>query len=407
MKNLIIIFGATGDLVIKKLYPALNLIQSKNSQNLDIVFVGRRDLNKDTFTDLICSSSDMEVEKDEFYNSYDYFRMEFQDNEKFKELSSRFSNYSNIFFYFAVPQTIFPILIETISKSDIKPNWNIIIEKPFGYNKSSAIELNDLLSKHFKEENIYRIDHYLGKSLVRMIPEILNNNEDVKGKIISKIEIITNEKRDVADRGEFYDQNGALRDVGQNHLLEIAAFIINGSENRAESIKKIHILNENEIKEQTKREQYFGYLDVKGVKLESKVETYFEINTFVELDNGKVPLFLSAGKKLPKERKEIGIYFTDDSKLEVYLDDRHNICYYSTDKSYCIYTSGESKKQYTVEYAIMLEEALEMNKQYFVSFEEILAEWDFVDPIEISWEKNLVPLKIYDDSKKFPLGEVC
>ena len=337
--NILVIFGATGDLTSRKIFPALNeIFENKNlPDNFHLVGCGRREIEGDLFYKLhkkISSSCkyiklNPEVEGD--YKSLNILIHEFY------KIYSKI----NVVFYLSTPPSAYKpvisnLIINNLNNED-KGFRRVIVEKPFGKDLISARDLNKLLKSGFNEDQIYRIDHYLGKETVKnilvsrftnLIFSALWNRE-----FISYVEITAAESIGITNRGEYYDNSGAIRDMFQNHLLELLCLVAmdEPENNSPESIRdeKIKILNQiRKINHQTdivrgqylasksKNQIFKNYTDNDGVKKNSKTETFFACKLFIENKRWKdIPFFIRTGKRLPTKVTEIVVNFKKNSNV--------------------------------------------------------------------------------------------
>ncbi len=235
-----IIFGATGDLTYRKLMPALyNLYyRSKLSLKDNIISIGRKNYSKDEYIAIVkkwvleFSSSNFDESKfSEFVSIINYHHMDFNNINEYECLSNVLScdSSSHNLFYYAVAPQFFDIISQGILSIKANRNVKLIIEKPFGENLECAKQLNDNLVSCFGEDNIYRIDHYLGKEMVQNIDVTRFSNFLFKNSwnkdFIEKVEIIAYEKVGVETRASYYDKAGALKDMVQNHLMQILSLV--------------------------------------------------------------------------------------------------------------------------------------------------------------------------------------
>jgi glucose-6-phosphate 1-dehydrogenase len=198
------------------------------------------------------------------------------------------------------------------------------LEKPFGTDLETAQKLDMQLGSLFKEEQIYRVDHYLAKETVRNIIAFRFSNVFLEpvwnNNYIQKIEVKLLEKNTVSARGDFYDKVGALRDVGQNHLLQLLSLFIMDEpgqfspedikKERADALSSLKVLTAEEIAKDTIRGQYNGYLDEEGVHSDSATETYFKIKaTSTKHDFRGVPLYIESGKAMKEDLIEVVVTF--------------------------------------------------------------------------------------------------
>ncbi|MFI5265377.1 MAG: glucose-6-phosphate dehydrogenase, partial [Candidatus Levyibacteriota bacterium] len=451
-----IIFGATGDLMGKKIVPALFHLYKKGKfpRLFKIIGFSRRDLLEEQFIDyvreLLQKHGQNEYAQEDVENFLSYFmyqKGDFDEGESYKTLASRmgiidggWNVCSNKLFYLAVPPQYYKNISEHLAHSGLTipcgadEGWTrVIVEKPFGKDLKSAEELDLLLSKLFKEEQIYRIDHYLAKEMLQNILVFRFANslfEDIwSNKYIERIDIRTRESIGAEGRGPFYDGLGALRDVGQNHLLQMLALVtmenpgVLDSEHvrkkRAELLSTLGVLTKDEIKKETFRAQYKGYRDIEGVAPNSNTETYFKVIGSVQNPRWTgVKITLEAGKRLPL-KKEIVITFKHPDPC-VCPPGKHlsNKVIFSLEPKEGITIEFWSKKpgleykfvkrnlnfvnrrvnervQYVEEYEKLLLDCISGNQILFLSTPEIATCWAYIDPIVEAWQENVVPLHFY------------
>ncbi|MEK7177456.1 MAG: glucose-6-phosphate dehydrogenase [Patescibacteria group bacterium] len=459
MPTMLIVLGATGDLMHKKIVPALfNLYKLGHTPKLfKIIGLSRRDWSDDDFKQslrkiLANHHKKQLVHKeqiDAFINLWIYHQGRFDVLSEYKELATKLGYFdnkwnvcSNKLFYIAAPPQFYETILSNLHDSGLtKPCspeegfTRVLIEKPFGYDSRTASRLEILLSKLFKEEQIYRIDHYLAKENIQNILNFRFSNalfdSAWSNKYIEKVEIRLWEKLGVEKRGFFYDGLGALRDVGQNHLLQMVALMTmdhpGGFYSEAIRNKRVEILNtlqtieKQEIVKNTYRAQYKDYRKIEGVNKSSNTETYFKIKLFLNHPRWTgVPFVLESGKKLKEQKKEIVITFkhpnpcfcptgSDHSlknkvifqlepKEGVFIDlfskkPGLNLEIKDSQFKYLLRKRGE-KAQYVEEYEKLLLDAIKGDQTLFVRSDEVVAMWRFVDRITQEWEKN-VPLKFY------------
>ena len=447
--TIIIIFGATGDLIAKKIAPALFHLWAKNRlpQKLKVVGFSRRALTDEKFQEyiqgLVKKDSHIKFSKktlDSYLQLFSYQKGDFSVKEDYlvleeylERLENDWQEKANKLFYLAVPPTLYEGIFEHLSSTKIareqKGTWNrIVVEKPFGNDLRTAEKLDEILGKLFSEEQIYRIDHYLGKDLLQNILAFRFSNNLLEhgwnNKLIESIEIHLNESSGIEDdRGDSYDPVGALRDVGQNHLLQMLALVtmdnpINFSakqirQNRAKIIETLKPFTLQEVKRQTFRGQYEGYRKVKNVPDYSQTETYFKITGELKSPRWKgVSFVLESGKKLPSQRKEIVVTFKQTggrkNKVVFSLEPREKITILFWAKKpgldmeieerefdFSYRREHEQDEEQTAAYEKLLLDCLTGDQTLFVSTEEVRAMWRFIDPIIRAWQENKVPLEIH------------
>lgn len=464
--TILVIFGATGDLMVKKIVPALFhlYVKGKLPKMFRIIGFARRPLSDEEFKHHVGSiltkhhvdPTDPRVK--DFFKYFFYHSGKFENIEDYNSLAKSIGRVdgewkvcANKLFYLATPPQYNENIFKNLHDSGLtipcspEEGWTrVIVEKPFGRDLKTAEELDLLLAKLFKEEQIYRIDHYLAKEMLQNILSFrFSNNlleESWSNKYIEKIEIRLLEKIGVEDRGAFYDGVGALRDVGQNHLLQMLALVtMDHPKNfdsetvrstRASLLKDLQVPDKEEVENFTWRAQYKGYREIKGVDPKSITETYFKVRAF--LDNARwqgVPIIMESGKRFPKSLKEIVITFKHPTpclcpkgkhfknKVTFSLEPKESIVIDFASKIpglnmeiekrslEFLYRPPEQKVQYVEEYEKLLLDCIEGNQLLFLSTNEIRAMWKYVDPIIHDWEKNLAPLNYYEPDSDKVLGE--
>ena len=343
LPTIIIIMGITGDLVRKKILKALYHLYIKKylPSKLKIYGFARRSFSDDEIRsmmkEIMISNSFPEPEKyDEFLALLSYAEGDFADEKAYKNLAQllgqvdgHWSVCSNKLFYLAVPPASYAPIVRNLASSGLtipcspEEGWTrVILEKPFGTDLTTAQDLDMQLGDLFKEEQIYRVDHYLAKETVRNIIAFRFSNVFLEpvwnNNYIQKIEVKLLEKNTVSQRGDFYDKVGALRDVGQNHLLQLLSLFIMDEpgrftpedikKERADALSSLKVMTEEEIQQDTVRGQYDGYRVEEGVEHESQTETYFKIKAFSSKHDFRgIPLYIESGKAMNEELIEVSV----------------------------------------------------------------------------------------------------
>ncbi len=347
----IVIFGSTGDLYQKKLARALFDLYTGGflGKKIRIVGYGRRPYSQQDFareTKLALEADKKPVDNESFIKFSEnlfYEKGNIEDPEHYKMLKNTLARYdsehgneeSNKLFYLAVPPKLYETIFKNLAASgcaDQKDIWaRILVEKPFGNNLDEARKLDLLLGDLFKENQIFRIDHYLAKETLQNILAFRFSNDIFKPiwdkHSIEKVEIRFLEEHIVGDRGSFYDGIGALRDVGQNHMLQMLALIAMeepkemDSENirlaREKVLKSVRLYKKNP-KTHFERAQYEGYRSEKGVATDSDTETYFKVTLRVRNRRWRgVPFYFESGKGFGSALVDIKLFFKSDTKESV------------------------------------------------------------------------------------------
>jgi glucose-6-phosphate 1-dehydrogenase len=328
MKKIITIFGSTGNLMYKKLMPALSVLIEKNHlpKDTEIYCVARKDCTLDDYIEEAKNEVTSPVNWDLLVPYLTYIKMDIDNIDDYMQLNEKIkTNGKQIdkMFYLAVPPNLFPLIAKGISESKlIEKNDDfsrIVFEKPFGEDLESAKKINNELWKYFDEKQIYRIDHYLGKEMIQNILVVRFANsifeETWDKSSIGSIVIMAKEVEGVLKRGNYYDKIGALKDMVQSHLMQMVSLITmeRPKSNMSKDVKdeKVKVLKKLKINpENVILGQYKGYLDAEKVEVNSKTETFVYAKAFIENERWeKVPIHLLTGKMLDEKRSEIIINF--------------------------------------------------------------------------------------------------
>ena len=350
--NCIVIFGASGDLTHRKLIPALyNLYKiGRLSENFSVLGVARSELNDETFREkmreaLIHNEETTPETLDAFCSHLYYQAVNTSDAQDYgklvprlDELHDKYQTCGNTLYYMSTPPSLYGVIPECLAAHGLNTEeygWKrIIVEKPFGYDEKTAQALDIQIHRFFEEHQIYRIDHYLGKETVQNLLVLRFSNgwfEPLWNRnFIDYVEITGAESIGVEERGGYYDGSGAMRDMFQNHLLQVLAMvameppaIINANSMRDEVAKVMHSLRpltSEDMENNLVLGQYTaaeingkmekGYLEEKGVPADSRTETYIALRC--EIENWRwagVPFYVRTGKRLPARVTEIVIHF--------------------------------------------------------------------------------------------------
>lgn len=310
----IVILGASGDLAKGKLIPALAKLHEQNEIDSSSVVIGsgRTDLSDESF-------------RMRFNVHRDFLKLLYYHKgiSGIKEYIQSFGTFNRVIFFMALPPSVYAQTAAELSQEGFGEEATLIIEKPFGYDFSSARELNTKIAQHFKETQIYRIDHYLAKEAVQNILVFRFANSLFypvwNSNYIESIQINAFEEIGVEDRGAYFDSAGMIRDMAQNHLTQLICLITMEAPVSldAEEIReqKLNILKALRVSE-CRRFQYKGYLEEKGVAAGSQTETYAEMKLFIDSFRWSgMPIYIRAGKALNRKGTEIGIRFKPLPKL--------------------------------------------------------------------------------------------
>ena len=446
--TIVVVLGATGDLTAQKITPALwNLYRGGSlPQMFRVIGFARRPFPDRDFAKMAAANllkrlrAAEAAEAEKFLGLFSYSQGFFERRADYLRLKKRLDEIdegwgmcSNKLFYLAVPPRLYPDILKNLASTGLsrpcggpKEGWTrIIVEKPFGSDLQSAKDLDVLLGELFSEDQIYRIDHYLAKEMLQNILAFRFSNDLFEASWnrsgISEIRVRLWESLGVEGRGGFYDGVGALRDVGQNHLLQMLALTamvrprsFSADDIRASRqafLESLAPLKPAEIRVGTVRGQYDGYRGIKGVASDSETETYFRVEARSKDPNWRgVKFVIESGKRLGKSLKEIEVISRGEA------DRRNSLVFHIEPKEGIAIKFWAKKPGHGMElqerklgfnfrpasqarpaedYEKLLWDCLTDDQTLFVSSGEIQAMWRFIDPIIDGWHKGLSPLLRY------------
>ena len=331
LPTIFVIFGATGDLARKKIFPSFFELYKTNllPEKFKILSCARSQFSDESFRESLKEFIKVTDQNSwaNFAKSIEYLSCDIAENTNLDKVAAKLNDLEKIFnqctqrvFYLAISPFIYEKAFDNLGASKLnlgcklhnKPA-TIVIEKPFGHDLKSAQTLNQKLTKYFTESQIYRIDHYLGKETVQNIFAFRFGNEIFEpvwnNKYVDHVQITLAEGVGVEKRGEYYDKSGALRDVVQNHLLQLLAIVTMDAPQRFEQdairnkkleiVKCLKKLSPDEVLKSTIRGQYEGYKNEENIGPNSQTETYSLVKLFIENERWQgVPFYLRTGKKL-------------------------------------------------------------------------------------------------------------
>ncbi len=318
-----VFFGATGDLAYKKVFPALARLVQSGRMHVPIIGLARAGWNLPRLIErardsLRALGSFDAATIDKLTSLMAYVDGDYRDINTFERLRGTLKGAQRPLYYMAVPPALFPEIVKFLSQTQCAKGGRLVLEKPFGRDLASAQALNRTVLEVFSEDSIFRIDHFLGKEAVENLSYFRFANSIFEPlwhrHWVDSVQITMAESFGVQGRGSFYDQTGAIRDVLQNHLLQVVANLAmeplaSGEtirEERARLIRAMQPLRPEDVV----RGQFRGYRDEQGVNKDSDVETYCAVRLFI--DNARwagVPFFIRAGKSMPVTATEARVIF--------------------------------------------------------------------------------------------------
>ena len=374
-----VLFGATGDLAQRKIVPALASLFEKGvfPTEFQIICYSRRPWTDMQYHEFIAPSlARFSAETvTAFFSHLEYAQGTFDNEESFKNLQERIAH-KNIFCHLAVQPEFYAQIAHGLGHAGI--HAKLLIEKPFGHNLASAEKLEDDIEIYFPSEDIFRIDHYLGKGgldavIARRIQDA-GFEQKLHKDTVASIHCRILEALDIGDRGEFYDTVGALRDVGQNHVLEMLASVLMDITTEDVSLARAIAFEQLEpVPEKNMLHgQYEGYLQTTDVRPDSHTETYFSITTTSTNPRfDGVAIILEGGKAFAEKKSDITITYRDGTTVVFDIETPKN----------------------PDAYEVCIAAAIKHDTTRFVSWREMKALWMFVTPILESFKH--IPLVSY------------
>jgi len=456
----IVIFGASGDLTQRKLVPSLFNLYRKGRmpKQFRIIGYGNTNFSDEQFRTHLeegmkqFASFEFKAEEwENFVPNLVYQQGRYTDLADFKKLSTMMKNWEtnsgNRIYYMATPPGVFPNIIDLLGLTDQLTEYSgwrrVVIEKPFGTDYESAHSLNQQIHKTLKENQIYRIDHYLGKETVQniLVTRFANTIFEPlwNRNYIDHVEITVAESVGVEHRARFYDGIGVVRDMFQNHLLQLTSLVameppasFDATALRNEKVKvlsSIRPMKEAEVMDNTVHAQYKGYREEDGVGTDSTTPTYAALK--LKIDNWRwqgVPFYLRSGKRLKEKLSQITIQFkepphllfpTSNGKLTpnmlvLYLQPDEGVHWRfeakkpdtaaelgSVDMEFH-YADSFGKTAIPEAYERLLLDTLTGDASLFTREDEVEVAWRLIDPVVNGWEATKQPIAFYDSGSWGP-----
>lgn len=459
--QILVIFGASGDLTARKLVPALFhlFLVRQLPENFVVLGASRSDMTDQQFREKVVLNSkylknklddlkqgDIPKFADRFF--YEDLGTDYDTDygglrKRIEALKEDFDTSGNIIYYLSTPPNLYQVIAKNLAEAGLNAQQNgwkrLIVEKPFGYSLKSARSLNKGLQQYFEEQQIYRIDHYLGKETVQnlLVTRFANSIFEPlwNRNYIHHVEITNAESVGVEKRGGYYDKSGALRDMFQNHLLQIVSLIVmeppisdapeDIRNEKVKALKSLRIMTDEKVlHDQTIRAQYMastiesekvkGYREEDGVDPNSTTETYAAIKFFV--DNWRwegVPFYVRTAKRMPTKVTEAVIHFktphhqifqdsginNKDNKLVIRIQPDEGVLIkfgvkvpgqgFKVERANLdFYYSSLTQTHVMEAYERLLLDCMRGDATLYARADEVEAAWEFVDPIINYWKNN-------------------
>jgi glucose-6-phosphate 1-dehydrogenase len=318
-----VFFGATGDLASKQIYPALQALIAKHDLDKPIIGIARSPMPLEDFQNRVRSSLEAHggVDQSSFAklsSQLKYVNGDYNDAKTFQRLRTALDGARHPLYYLAIPPAAFETVVRGLGGADCHQGGRVVIEKPFGRDLKSAEELNRSLHRCFPESEIFRIDHYLGKEPVQNLVYFRFANSFLEpiwnNRCVRRVQVTMAEAFGVQGRGRFYEEVGAIRDVVQNHLLEIVAMLTMEAPARdhpdaiRDEKRKVFDAMRPLSPTEVVRGQFRGYRKEPGVAADSQVETFAAVRLHIDTERwAGVPFYIRAGKELPVTATEIRV----------------------------------------------------------------------------------------------------
>lgn len=463
-----VLFGATGDLAKRKIYPALfNLfLNQKLPDSFLVIGVGIDELSDVDFQTRVKESLftfsrhliNDKSKKEEFVKAFRYSQLDVTNAKGYKKLlelvqqNERERNIEeNRMFYLSVAPEFFDVIALNIKESGLgsTKGWKrLIIEKPFGHDLKSAQDLNEKLSKAFEEDEIFRIDHYLGKPMVQNLEALEFANPVLQSlwnnRYIANVQITASETVGVEERASYYDKAGAIRDMVQNHMMQLLMMTAMHqpkqiSANDIRNVKRkvmdsLRPLQKNTVGIHVVRGQYgpgeikgapvVGYLEEPGVEASSTNDTFVAARLWI--DNSfwdGVPFYIRTGKRMKEKSTRIVIEFKNPLK-NMYTNENQNaepnllVINVSPNEGVSMQLNSKnpingdlepiivdfsaSTKDVPEAYELLIFDALRGDSTFFAHWDEVELSWKWVQPVLEAFEENILPLHIYQSGSMGP-----
>ncbi|MDE1874469.1 MAG: hypothetical protein KGI79_00355 [Patescibacteria group bacterium] len=405
------LFGATGDLALKKIFPAFEALYGEGAFAADssVIGVSRRDWDDEAFLSFLKENKN--IDSASFADRISYAKVDIDADVGYEDFAARIaalqkrSPGAETLIYLSLAPQHHPKAISSLARTGVlkrgKAEAKLLIEKPFGTDLGTARALDRQIAGTMDEDRVYRVDHYLGKDTIRAIMDLHESTSDfsrlLTADAVASIRVRMFEEKGIEGRGATYDGVGAFRDVGENHMLEmLAAAVADPGESwqasRARAIESLQPPAETCALH--RRGQYAGYGSEKGVRAGSDIETAFEVVTTFHSGKLKgVEIILQAGKKMPVSETSIEVVFKEVSglpkKMTFKVQPAQEISIENCDASIDSFEIPRTRDAY----GNVILDAVAGARRTFVGSTEIEALWSYADRVVACW--RTVPLETY------------
>ncbi|MFV0479330.1 MAG: glucose-6-phosphate dehydrogenase [Anaerorhabdus sp.] len=440
------IFGGTGDLTFRKLIPALYhlYLRYRLDKEAKIVVVGRKNYTKETY----CAEAKKWIKKNSrfqfeeglyhaFCECIQYYQMDFTKEEEFKAFCDMMNkqDIETHLIYYAVAPQFFEVISDGLAGLRQQGEIKIVLEKPFGSTLENARKLNEQLEKRFRSNQIYRIDHYLGKEMIQNIQTIRFANPLFKDgwnrNYIEKVEIIASEELGVESRGAYYDHSGALQDMVQNHLFQILSIVAMEKAKDEEDVasEQLKLLNsirkisQDEIEKTMILGQYDGYLTEANIAANSTTETFAKLCLYIDNERWQdVPFFVVTGKKMKERTMEVVLTFKNDKKewannvLRIKIQPQEGIQFrfnikrpgnteevIFTEMDFCKTCVDHYRLNTPEAYEWLIEACIQSKTALFSKWSQIEKSWEIINHLKSLYREKKLPVVVYQQGSESPM----
>jgi glucose-6-phosphate 1-dehydrogenase len=426
---LLFVFGATGDLARRKLYPALYRLARAGmlGERYAVIGVARRNRAPHEYVrdvvEAVCAHSGLDGRAhvrdiEAFADHFTYSSVDIHDTQSFVALAQQADHIErahglsgNRLVHLALAPNLFSEAVRSIASLTSGRGWlRLVVEKPFGTDLASAQSLQRSIMQSFTESDVYRIDHYLGKHMVRVLRTALQRIQCPPLWEARRIDVSLLESIGVEQRGAYYDVSGALRDMVQNHALQLLATLVcdHGARSSRDAVCRVlerlrPIDTVDAVRTHVVRGQYgsgvvdgqavAAYRDEPHVHPHSQTETYVALSCRIDVPPWTdVPVFLRTGKRLRQKNSHISIQFAHKT-VHIGLQPQHIV--HDGVREESLEAQLLADPHALDAYARLIVEAIHGDKTYFVHWDEVRAAWSWIDPIVACWKEDAQPIALY------------